>query len=107
MAGQASPHIMFHDRLGYSRFGHISVACGTVDIRAVVRRMLESHQSLRLKAVDSLPGDFPSTRCELHYLFNFGLVGCELLVAEHAFLHRRDAGVRTSISAYMAVQAVH
>jgi hypothetical protein len=106
MAAQASSHIVLDQALRRRGVSHVAMARCAVYSGACVRRVLEFHQGLAWKPVNSLPGYLAPAVGKGRQLFDFRLADGYLRVTEHAFPNRWDSGGRADISRTVAIEAL-
>ena len=106
MAAQASSHIVLDQALRRSGVVHIAVAGCAIYSGACVRRMLEFHQGIRWKPINSLPGYLPPAVGKGRQLLDFRLTDCNLRVTQHAFPNRGDSGRRADIGRTVTIEAL-
>ncbi len=105
MTTDAASHIVIHQALSRGGLGHIAMACGAGDFRPDMRGVLEFHQRVGRKAINTLPRNLAFVIEISGYFLDFGFVSGNFGMAEHALSYRRDSGRGTRVGCAVAVQA--
>jgi len=107
MAGETCAHIMSDDAFRHGGFSQISMAGGTGNPGAIMRRVAKLHMRFGRKTVHALPGDLLFLICVFNHLFHFGLFPCQFCMAEHALLDGWNAGRGSDVGTGMTIDAGH
>src|SRR5467141_2952912 len=100
------PHVVIDDALGHSLVGQVAVTRRARDARPHVRRVIEAHVRLAREAVHALPRNLDAFVGVIGHQLDQRPIDRDLAVADHAGLDAGDAGDRTLLDAFVAVDAL-
>jgi len=103
VTSETRPHVMRNGTFSNCRLRHVSMTRRARDTSPVMRRVAEFHVSICRKTIDSFPRNLDIFLRVTNDLPNFGLVGSNLCVAEHAFSNRGETRSVAVVSANVAV----
>src|SRR5262249_30195922 len=92
VTADAITHVQIHVALCNRLVRDVTVARGTLDVRADVRRMIEAHVRLMRVAVDALPVEIESLLLQRGHLLDQRTIGGDRAVTRHADVDARQTG---------------
>jgi len=106
VAIDAKTHGVIHDALRHRHLRDLSVTSDAIDLRADVRRMVETHVRLFVESVDALPRHVFVPLCMVAQRLDtrIGLIP-EIFVTVHADIDTGNSGARALLNAKVAVGA--
>ncbi len=106
VARQASAHVVIHEFDRYRGLCHVAMAGGAADAGLIMLRVLESHMGRGRELINPLPGNFDFLVRVVDHFLHFRFIAAEFSVAQHAFVHGRNARSGARIGANVAINAI-
>jgi hypothetical protein len=103
VTSETRPHVMRNGTFSNCRLCHVSMTRRARDTSPVMRRVAELYVSIFRKTIDSLPRNLNVFLRVTNDLPNFGSIGRDLCVAEHAFSNRGKTRSVAVVSANVAI----